>query len=256
MVTHISDVAGLNGERARRAAAFQYAALGAELKQLDADEWQRQTECDRWDVHAVVAHLVGWMEALTSLKELRHQVRAGWGRRKELGNILDAVNEVQVDDRSKLDPAALIARYEEMYPRFLARRARMGKVGRAIPLYDPVVVGVTNLGFFANVIFTRDTFMHRIDVAVAVGKTVELAQEDGWILADVVKDWSQRRKVDGTIEIAGVGVFRAATGSRCEISGSGADLCRVLSGRADPGELSLQGDVDAARRWLRAGCPF
>jgi uncharacterized protein (TIGR03083 family) len=256
VVTEVAEVPGLNGERARRAAAFQYAALGDDLKHLDADEWQRQTECDRWDVHAVISHLVGWMEALTSMKELRHQVRAGWSRRRELGNILDAVNEVQVDDRRKLEPAALIARYEEMYPRFLALRARMGKVGRAIPLYDPVVVGATNLGFFANVIFTRDALMHRIDVAVAVGRTVEPVQEDGWVLADIVKDWTRRRKVDGTIDIAGVGTFRAGTGARCAISATGADLCRVLSGRADPGELSLEGDVDAARRWLKAGCPF
>jgi uncharacterized protein (TIGR03083 family) len=256
MLTPVSEVPGLNGERARRAAAFQYAALGEELKRLDADQWGRQTECDRWDVHAVVAHLIGWMEALTSFKEFRHQLGSGWRRRDELGNILDAVNEVQVDDRRKLEPPALIARYEEMYPKLLALRSRFARVGRAIPFYDPVVAGNTNLAFYANVIFTRDAFMHRIDIAEAIGVKLDLSQEDGWVLADLVKDWSRRQKVDATVELESVGRFRAGSGSRASISGRGSDLARVLSGRADPSVLSLDGDIDSARRWLQAGCPF
>lgn len=254
--TKLDDVPGLNGVLARRAAEYQYTAFIRELKALEPQHWDAPTDCDRWSVKDVVAHLIGWMEAMSSFKELRHQVGAGFKRRKELGNILDAANEQQVEDRRSLTPEQLIARMEEITPGFVAKRARWGKVGRGVPIYDPVVMGATNLAYLFNVIFTRDAFMHRIDVARAAGREVLLDELDAVVLADVVKDWARRRGADATVSLDGVGFFVAGTGATATVTGSGAEFARVMTGRAEPSVLGITGDVPAATAWLAAGCPF
>jgi hypothetical protein len=46
---------------------------------------------------------------------------------------------------------------------------------------------------YERVIYTRDTWMHRMDTARAVGVDVALTPEhDGRIVADVVADWARR----------------------------------------------------------------
>jgi uncharacterized protein (TIGR03083 family) len=207
-------------------------------------------------VRDIVAHVVGWGELTLSFKELRHVVRAGYRRRRELGNILDAGNEQQVDDRRDLPTAALIARLRELTPRLVDRRARWGKVGRGIPIYDPVVIGRSNLGFLFNVIFTRDVLMHRIDVARAVQEPFRYDDLDRAMVADVVKDWARRSKADATVQLEGVGSFTAGTGRVAAITGSGEDFARVMTNRAQPSELDLGGDEQAALRWLAIHCPF
>lgn len=256
MATHVKEVPGLNGDLARRAAAYQYAALAQELRSLSDEDWSKPTDCDRWDVQGIVAHLIGWMEALTSFKEFRHLLRSGIKRKEELGNILDAANEQQVDDRPHLSPQQIIDRYEEMYPRFLKLRSRLGAFGRAVPIYDPVVAGGTNLGFYANVIFTRDTFMHRVDIARAVGRDFECVAEDRAVMADVVKDWAKRSQAAATVALSDVGTFAAGEPGRATISGRGEAFARVMTNRAPAEVLKIEGDSESAERWLRRGCPF
>lgn len=253
---HVRSVPGLNGAAAREAAAAGYAALVEQLKQLDPAEWDAQTDCDRWNVHDVVAHIVGWMEMLRSFKETRHIVRSGWRRRKELGNILDAGNEQQVEDRRNLSPEELIARIEGLAPGLVRFRARGGAIGRGIPIYDPVVVGASNLGFMLNVIFTRDILMHRIDIARATGRGFELEDADRPVMADVIKDWAKRSKADAIVSLEGLGTYIAGTGVGVRISGSVADFCRVMTKRAEPSVMSVDGDTAAALRWLKIRAPF
>lgn len=257
MATHVKEVPGLNGALAREVAEYQYAALAEELKSLTAEDWAKPTDCDRWDVHAIVAHLIGWMEALTSFKEFRHQFRSGFKRRHELGNLLDATNEVQVEDRRHMPPDELIARFESIYPRFLKRRGRLGgAVGRALFIYDPVVVGTTNLAFYANVIFTRDALMHRIDIARAAGRDFECADADRSVMADVIKDWAKRSGADATVHLTDVGTFAAGSDGRASISCKAEAFARVMTKRAEPDVLDLNGDPAAAIAWLKVGCPF
>ncbi len=253
---HVRSVPGLNGVPAREAAEASYRALVEQLKQLDPAEWDAQTECDRWSVHDVVAHIIGWMEATRSLKETRHLVRSGWRRRKELGNILDAANEQQVEDRRSHSPEQLIARIEELAPGLVRFRARGGAIGRGIPIYDPVVVKASNLGYMLNVIFTRDILMHRIDIARATGRGFELEDADRPVMADVIKDWAKRSKANAIVSLDGLGTFIAGTGDGVRISGSVPDFCRVMTKRADPSVLNIDGDEASALRWLKINAPF
>jgi hypothetical protein len=50
-----------------------------------------------------------------------------------------------------------------------------------------------SLGYGTDVIFTRDAWMHRLDLARATGRDPVLtADHDGIIVADVVAEWARR----------------------------------------------------------------
>src|SRR5205823_4826550 len=68
---------------------------------------------------------------------------------------------------------------------------------RAVPMPNELHDGTTEMWRFAfllDVILTRDTWMHRVDVATATGRPLDLtATHDGRIVADVVArtpEWS------------------------------------------------------------------
>lgn len=256
MTVHVRSVPGLSGERALRAAAFQYVALAAELKALRPEEWDLPTDCDRWDVGAVVCHLVGWMEGLGSPKEMLHQIRCAWARRHEFDNLLDAGNEVQVHDRRHFPPEQILEMLEAAYPRFLRIRARMSTWGRAVPVFDPIVVGPTNLAFYANVIFTRDALMHRMDIARACGKEIDQREEDGWVIVDVVKDWARRSQADAIVRLNGLEEIVTSDRPVFTVEGSISAFARVMTKRSGAEELEIAGDPATARATLAVGCPF
>ncbi|MGC2206912.1 MAG: maleylpyruvate isomerase N-terminal domain-containing protein [Candidatus Dormiibacterota bacterium] len=47
------------------------------LRTLGPQDWSRPTDCSRWDVRAVVAHVVGSACAQASVREFVHQLRTG-----------------------------------------------------------------------------------------------------------------------------------------------------------------------------------
>ena len=49
------------------AAAVEYDRLLRLLRGLHAEQWRAPTDCEGWDVHDVVAHLVGAAAAMASL---------------------------------------------------------------------------------------------------------------------------------------------------------------------------------------------
>jgi uncharacterized cupin superfamily protein len=86
------------------------------------------------------------------------------------------------------------------------------------------------------VILTRDTWMHRLDLARATGRDpVHTADHDGVIVADVVAEWARRHGQPYRLELTGPagGSWSCGTGGE-EIVMDAADFCRVLSGRPGP----------------------
>lgn len=61
------------------AAEEKYRRLGTLLDQLTDEEWRRSTDCAEWDVHDVVAHLVGAAESTARVREMLRQQRVGRG---------------------------------------------------------------------------------------------------------------------------------------------------------------------------------
>ncbi|MDP8969693.1 MAG: maleylpyruvate isomerase N-terminal domain-containing protein [Actinomycetota bacterium] len=60
-----------------QAAAEEYRRFVALLRQLDAADWSRPTDCTRWDVRQLALHVLAATHANASPQELVHQFRAG-----------------------------------------------------------------------------------------------------------------------------------------------------------------------------------
>ena len=160
--TRIEAIPGIKQPEATALAESQNRALLHMLYLLDDAQWAAPTDCVRWSVKDIASHIYGWAESLTSFKETRRQIGQAFRRRKELGNILDAQNQVQADAGRRIPTEELLLRMEEVLPRMIKRRASWGRFGRYVPIWGPPF-GFSNLGYLTNVIFTRDVFMHRID---------------------------------------------------------------------------------------------
>jgi uncharacterized protein (TIGR03083 family) len=179
------------------------AALAAEenrrfvelVASLEDSDWTRQTDCPDWDVRQVVAHVLGAMEGQVSLRELAHQVRAG---KKAAGDRadLDGMTDVQVRERDHLLPEQLVERLATTGPRAAAARARRPAVMRRMPFrMDLPAVGVERwtLAYLLDVIWTRDTWMHRVDISRGTGRKLQLTPDhDGCIVADVARGTASR----------------------------------------------------------------
>src|SRR6476659_6196136 len=104
-----------------------------QLRSLDAGDWTRPTACDRWDVRAVVAHVVGSAVGQISPREFLRQVRAGRPVVREIGARYwwDGMNEVQVRERADLTGDELIAEWVGNADRARAARTRLPRpIGR------------------------------------------------------------------------------------------------------------------------------
>ena len=155
-VTQVSDIPGLSHSEALRLAESQMSALENELRRLDPDDWNAPTDCDRWSVHDIVAHIVGWAEVLTSPKAYMQQAKLTRTMKKELDAKLDAQNEAQVVARRNMSSQELIDALRAAAPKFLAFRRQLGRFGKPIPIYNGAV-GLTTVRFLMAEIFTRVT---------------------------------------------------------------------------------------------------
>jgi hypothetical protein len=84
------------------------------------------------------------------------------------------------------------------------------------------------------VIYTRDTWMHRIDTARCTGASLTLTPEhDGRIVANLVADWAGRHgsSVDLTLTGPAGGHFRTGDTDVERFELDAIDFCRRLSGR-------------------------
>jgi len=83
------------------------------------------------------------------------------------------------------------------------------------------------------VMFTRDVWMHRVDLCRATGQPMVLTPDhDGRIVADVVADWARRHGQPFTLRLDGpAGGSFAAGGGGPDMRLDAVEFCRILSGR-------------------------
>ena len=76
--------------------------------------------------------------------------------------------------------------------------------------------------------------MHRVDVARATGREMELtAEHDGRIVADVVAEWARRHGMPFILTLTGPAGGTYVSGDNSEhITIDAIEFCRTLSGRA------------------------
>ncbi len=118
----------------------------------------------------------------------------------------------------------------------LAARRRMPAPVRALPVL-PLggELGWKPLGYLFGIGLTRDVWMHRVDIARAVGRPLQLTGDhDGRIVADIVAEWAQLHDEPFTLDLRGAAGGRyTARGGEVPIRLDAVDFVRILSGRGD-----------------------
>jgi uncharacterized protein (TIGR03083 family) len=242
------------------------------VEALDPDDWERPTACARWSVRQIVAHVAGSDAGYVKFSELKRQNsgRAQRPYRTAGFSKLDALNQIQVDDRKDASPADLITELREMAPKALKNRQRIPAVIRRLPLpmglMFPFKQTWVQIGYLTDLILLRDLWMHRFDIARATGRPMELTPEhDCRITSLVVRDLTE--SLPSSLQEAGIvyrltgpaggswqigpGVYPATT-----LTMDALDFHRVASGRLTAEDavsqslISLEGEVELARRVL------
>lgn len=227
-------VPSLDHDLAGALAGTAYDRLLDLLEALSAEEWSRPTDCPGWDVRAMAGHVVGMARMASGLRETLRQDKLAQRRG---GTYIDALTALQVEEQADLSQRELLDRFAEVGPRAARTRQRMPRLVRRLPMRLPQDVGGrperwTN-GYLTDVILTRDTWMHRIDVCRATGREPLLtADHDARIVADVVGEWADRHGRPFTLELTGPAGGRWSRGAAGHpITVDAVEFCRVLSGR-------------------------
>ncbi|MDX1658858.1 MAG: maleylpyruvate isomerase family mycothiol-dependent enzyme [Nitriliruptorales bacterium] len=219
-----------------------YELLFEQLDRLEPGDWEVTTECEPWTVRDIVAHLVGAAHGHASIREGLRQALWGLRHRSEYdGSELDAMNDLQVREHRAKSPAALAEELRRTAPRAVRTRANLPALIGRLPIPNSpdgnAAEGMperTTLGELNRVIYTRDAFMHRIDIARAVGHDLVLDPNvDGRIVEDVVIEWCERHGEPVVVSLAGPagGRFVAGNGQGERIEMDAIEFCRALSGR-------------------------
>ncbi|GAA1273464.1 hypothetical protein GCM10009609_40700 [Pseudonocardia aurantiaca] len=225
----------LDHERAMRLAATEYGRLLDLLRELTPEDWTRRTDCTAWDVREVAAHNLGMAEMAASPEEQQRQNQEAARRG---GVFIDALTGLQVEERRDMSPAEIVDRYAEAGPLAARGRAAAPVEVREAPMPGPIEIrGVLEhwtVGFLLDTILTRDTWMHRIDVARATGRDLVLTPDhDGVIVADVVAEWAGRHGGGCTLTLTGPAGGRWTFGSGGpEFELDAVEFCRTVSRRA------------------------
>jgi uncharacterized protein (TIGR03083 family) len=226
---------------AAQVALAAYARLVRLLDQLDPPDWRTPTDCPGWDVEAMVGHLIGAAKASASLREelrQRHRARRHVGDFD--GNDLDARNALQISEHAELTPAEKTAALRTIASAAVRGRMRVPRLLRGIRV--PVAASGSTaagmptsltVGEGMDLIYTRDVWLHTIDIAEATARPLTLdVALDGRIVEDVVADWAQRhgRPFELTLTGPAGGRFRHHTGGP-ELELDAVAFCQILSGR-------------------------
>jgi hypothetical protein len=175
------------------------------------------------------------MEANADPAEAARQAAEAGRTAEEQGILsLDAQTALHVREHAHLSLAELTTAMHSWAGRALAGRTAAPAEVRA-STFSTGLPGEPDWtrGFAIDVIFTRDLWMHRVDLCRATGQPMVLtAEHDGRIVADVVAEWARRHGQPFVLQLDGPagGSFTAGPGGP-EIRIDAVEFCRLLSGR-------------------------
>lgn len=250
----MSTVAMTTRQAAPALAREEYAALLGSLRSLPSGAWSAPTDCVGWTVRDIVAHLAGAAEESARMSVFaRHYLGS---MMKDRGRaLIDRVNDAQLADRRSASPEQLIDELQALAPRAVRGRERLPGLLRrnSMPAAQGFLQGDT-LGYLMDVIYTRDVWMHRVDIARATGTSMVESSAEAEVVAQVVRDLSRSwtgtafmlvltGRVSGTWRI-GCAVEDGSSDHGARITVDAVELCRTLSGRSE--ELRAEdGDAPA-----------
>ncbi len=241
-VREVSDLAPIHRDTDARATALAaYDELLEQLARLRAQDWAAPTDCDAWDVQAMVGHMIGAAKSNASMLELGRQLVHGKRHAKQYdGNSLDATNALQVTDHADLSPEQRIETLAELYEAAVDGRMRTPGLVRRIrlpmdqtgdtPAGTPDRLAMDRL---QDVVYTRDVWLHTVDIERATGVTVDRSTgPTRRVVEDVVDEWAKQHGQPFTLTLTGDGGgrFRQGDGGP-SLEVETVEFCRALSGR-------------------------
>jgi len=224
-IQDVADIAPLSHKEAGSMARGEVDRFIALLETLSAADWSKPTYCPLWNVQQMVSHQAGAYAGYAKWAEFKRQ----WApipQPKPGQMAVDAINDIQVADRAGATPAQLIAELREVGPKAIANRQRMPALVRGLRFdmslfliawrpsdilgamrspYGQTAVsfnrkeqdfqGLMRLDYITDLVYIRDTWMHRIDICLATGRKMVLTNEhDGRMTALVMRDLGEQLK--------------------------------------------------------------
>ncbi|WP_241432127.1 maleylpyruvate isomerase family mycothiol-dependent enzyme [Ilumatobacter nonamiensis] len=232
----VTSISRIDHDEAMQITAIENRKFAESMKSLSPTQWSTPTECTRWDVRAMAAHLVGSAASQASPREFLRQKRGGKPKCKELGSPFwwDGMNELQVCERASSTTEQLIAEWSTVSAKALKSRTKMPRPIAGLKLLNlPEPVGRQPLSYLFDIGFTRDVWAHRIDIAHAIAVEPDHdAAHDGRILADIVAEWAATHRQPFTLVLDGPagGTFVQGTSGE-EVHISVVDFVRTLAER-------------------------
>jgi uncharacterized protein (TIGR03083 family) len=235
-VRDVTTVPRIAHDEAMRIAAVENTKFAGLLRRFEPGDWTKPTDCVLWDVRALAAHVVGSAAGQASPREFVRQVRKGRPLVAEIRGKFwwDGMNELQVRERADLSTQELVAEWGATSARALRARTGLPRLVARLPLLNlPAPVGRQPLSYLFDVGFTRDVWMHRIDLAQAAAKRLDVDPDhDGRIVADLVAEWASTHGEPFILTLGGPagGQFRAGTGGE-HVDMDAIEFCRILAER-------------------------
>lgn len=161
----------------------QRTALVRELERLTPEQWRARTECPRWTVFEMAAHVASATPGTGNLLPMVVGMLLGPLKHRGL-NRLDALNELGIDRYRAATPETLLADLR----RLVARTHPAPAWQRRLPMPDPDLPRYSNGAYLCDCILPRDVWLHRHDIARAVGASVAGHPTDAEVVAQVVRD--------------------------------------------------------------------
>jgi uncharacterized protein (TIGR03083 family) len=226
-------------------AEIEFARMVEQLRSLSAEDWRQPTACELWDVRAMASHVLGMAEAQASVRQFVHDFRAA--SRRSGGKMIDAMTATQVAERASMTPEAIISRLAFVAPKAVkARRRTPALVRRVVRMKQdpPFDAERWRFGFLVDKIFTRDTWMHRLDISRATGKSMVLTSaHDGRLVDDVVAEWGHRHGQAFSLTLTGTAGGQWRVGDQGEhLELDALDFCLTVGSR-QPGNGLLATEV-------------
>ncbi|MBF9072786.1 maleylpyruvate isomerase family mycothiol-dependent enzyme [Streptacidiphilus fuscans] len=248
------DITRTSGSRARTVNEAEIQASLAMMESLDARAWSKPTACSGWTVRDMVAHEVGQFEELPKPWLMITRIRRARHRHPQMGP-LDGHNESQVEERGGASSERLVEEFGRVAPKGVRSLSRvpapvLRRIRTSMIFPEGKALPEDSMEYLNSVLIARDTWMHRIDISDATGAELTLDAHDSEIMDQVLLDlalgWTGPPCL---LELSGPAGGRFLLGSGppvVTLRADAIDFARHLSGRQPRGELTFEGDADAA----------
>lgn len=214
-----------------------YQSLADDFAAVPADAWTAPTACVGWSVRDLAGHVVGAMRSAASLRETASQQRAVKRRSKRTGEQeVDAMTAIQVERSAGLSVDAVVRELQALVPRAVAGRRRVPPFVRRRARIGVEMGSISErwtLDYFLAAILTRDAWLHRVDLADALGLPLNVGHVDRAIVGDVAVEWCARHAQPVVLTLTGdAGGTLTAGSNGPSIELDAIEFCRIVSGRA------------------------